>query len=284
MKRYIIYHDDPDGRCAAAIAGRAAQKLEMDPVYIRIEHGMPLPEKRLKRVERRFDELWVVDFSFPLDDMKRLLDIFNGMVWIDHHGTAIEAMKPLAGLMDGYQSTDMAACFIAWHQCNVGIHTPLPVRLIADYDLWQFDYGDRSKYFHAAQSLFETDPSREIWDEWFGIYEIDPLNALLDYGKAIYDSRIREHRRTVVDLGREENIFGTEKRVMTVNAQGCGDLGATINRMGFDVAHCYADTVISGRLVRKHRLYSETVDVADWAQQKGGGGHKHAAGWTEVLG
>ena len=262
MKRYIIYHDDPDGQCAAAIAGRHAEKNELDPVYIPMDYGMPFPAAALSGVERAFDEIWVLDFALSLDDMRRLLDLSPAVTWIDHHVTAIEALKPLDGLMAGHQKTDMAACFMTWHHCNVGIHTPLPVLLISDHDIWKFDYKNDSRYFHAALTLYQTDPADPVWDRWFDVYDRRGIWQELAVGRFLYDARIREHRADAGRLGREEPMFGTDKKVLSVNLRGSGELGEVINGMGFDVAHCYVDEPMNGSLVRLSIDYTARISMS----------------------
>lgn len=295
MKRVIIYHDDADGRCAAAIAGRAAplgmfgggggDRQRVEPHYIPMQYGDDTPwfifaeEAEWAPGE---DELWIVDFSFAADVMAKLRDLCGAnFVWIDHHETAIEALGAFR-YTTGARSKDTAACMLTWRF----VHTappPKPVVLIADRDVWRFEHGDATRWFYEyyLTQVDDKSPGAEVWDRW--LYGGADMAHYLTVGRRLYKARLRGLEAAANRLGRPERIAGTEATMLTLNYPGSGDLGQVVKDLGFDVAHCYVEEHKGGRLVRTHSLYSDTVDVGALAAERGGGGHRGAAGWVEEV-
>lgn len=91
MKRVIFYHDDADGRCAAAIAARFARPV-METVYVPRRHpqGPDFPAGA-----ENPGEVWVLDYSFEEADMRRLIEMapVDRFFWIDHHETTLRDLR-----------------------------------------------------------------------------------------------------------------------------------------------------------------------------------------------
>lgn len=280
--RIIIYHDDADGRCAAAIAGLDARLEGRDPVvFLPMDYGAAVDWARFSAFDIQADEVWIVDFSLPPDDMVRLKVLCSGkLVWIDHHVTAIEKLAAFAGVK-GKRDIGRAACLLTWEYCQMVAPPPLAVQLIGDRDTWTFALGDKSRWFHEAFFLEDTAPQRAVWDRWLS-HTYD-CRKELESGVVLYERKKKSSRNLLERLGRVEKLHGTELSVLTANCMGTGDLGETAREMGYDVLHCYVEKVQDGRLVRVHNLYSEKVDVGELAKIRGGGGHREAAGWVEVV-
>ena len=76
-----FYHDDLDGRCAAAIVLRAFPGARAEPAF----YGSTLKLDKVGRGEKVF----IVDFTFPGDAMAELLAKTGDVTWIDHHLSAL---------------------------------------------------------------------------------------------------------------------------------------------------------------------------------------------------
>ncbi len=285
MKRIIMYHDDADGRCAAAIAGRCHNPGDgTEPRYFPMQYGDPLPWEMLDGFEKDSDEFWLLDFSLPVPEMTLIQgEVGMFFVWIDHHVTAIETLTHFERL-PGARGPNTAACLLAWKFCHPKRLIPSAVRYIADRDVWRFEYGDATRYFYEIYKLKHTHPEEPIWDKWLSDADI---SLDLAKGEKLYEARTRELKYFADRLGVPEEIVASDGRTyksLCVNYPGSGDMGQVIKDMGYDIAHCYADQGREGRLVRVHSLYSDVADVGAMAKEKGGAGHRGAAGWVEEIG
>jgi hypothetical protein len=157
----------------------------------------------------------------------------------------------------------------------------LAVRLIADRDVWRFEYGETAKHFHEAFWNVDTEPWQPVWKKW--LRHDCRLAEELAQGAVLYGKKKRGLMSTLSRLGRIEKLNGTDLTVLTANCMGTGDLGEAAREMGHSVLHCYVEQEQNGRLVRVHNLYSNDVDVGELAKIRGGGGHREAAGWVEVV-
>jgi hypothetical protein len=307
-QRIVIYHDDADGRCAAAIAGRAAMESGLFYAqYIAVDYGAAVPDLYAMGFDAGCgDEVWLVDFSFRPDDMRELVERAKGrVVWIDHHYTAIAALDEFKDL-PGVRKDGVAASLLVWNFVYPDRESEIPwaVRFIADRDVWRFYYGDWSHFFYEAFiALEDTSPNARIWEKLFRDTapcqwpELDfPSGCeftldMLERGQVLRSARISQLRYTARWLGRELNLevqdgagrsFGY--RAMIINCHGSGDLGVVIQDMGFDVAWCYVQRKVGDRVLWKHSLYSRVLDVGAVCKAFGGGGHKGAAGFeTETC-
>lgn len=281
MTMFIIHHDDADGRCAAAVAAKYAKIKKQAVAFIKMEYGEAFDWELLATYDAAHDEVWVLDFSLPEADMDRMRRLADGrFVWIDHHYTAIEKLDAFKDVR-GTRQTGRAACLLTWEYCDFGYQPPLALRLIADRDVWAFEYGDISRHFHEAFWLESSEPWSGVWDRW-----LRPLSKLSDdlrVGEILYRRKQKSILNTFSKLGRVEKLHGTDMTVLTCNCIGTGELGQAARDIGHQVLHTYYEHVQNGRLVRTHSLYAATVDVGALAKERGGGGHKGASGWVEVV-
>lgn len=86
----IFYHVDADGKCAGFLVKSMVQVQKDEKVgYYKINYGMEFPFDLIEQNERVF----IVDFSISPEEMTKLLEITQRVVWIDHHISAIEKYK-----------------------------------------------------------------------------------------------------------------------------------------------------------------------------------------------
>jgi oligoribonuclease NrnB/cAMP/cGMP phosphodiesterase (DHH superfamily) len=289
LKRFIIYHDDADGRCAAAIAGRdhaASDFLGHTVAYLPIQYDDPVPWEAIDALHKDLDELWILDFSFPKDVMCKIRQtVGQYVVWIDHHKTAIEALDNCRK-WPGVREDGTAACILTWRWLNPKKQVPLAVRYLGDRDVWRFEFGDLTRWFYEIYLRSATHPESALWDTWLqpDAYTNGYFGQLLKDGRILYEARMQSLERIARRFGREENRLNLNCRVLTINFPGRGELGQVIRDLGYDVAHCYHEEMRGGHLVRINNLYGNgKVDVGEACQAKGGGGHARAAGFVEAL-
>jgi len=197
MKPICFYHkSDLDGVCSAAIVKHFVPDREL----YGIEYGDEFPWDRVVGMlgERQPDgpateehgpsmrwkakrTVYMVDFSLPPEDMKRLAEV-SDLIWIDHHKTAIDLyMADVGDTRESLLRTDFAACELAWAWFTAerganyekytlkGGSTPEVVRLLGAYDSWRKDdpEWDRALAFqYGMRSLAGIyDPECSKWGD-----------------------------------------------------------------------------------------------------------------------
>lgn len=98
-----FHHNDADGRASGAIARYAIghKLLLFETDY----DERAIPWDLVSKAERVF----VLDFSFPAEDMLRMAD-GRQFTWIDHHKSALGELNDVAGDWPGLRDLSEAAC------------------------------------------------------------------------------------------------------------------------------------------------------------------------------
>lgn len=234
--------------------------------------------------------------------MKNLLDRARHVYLIDHHKTAIDKLTPLFGhkKLTAYVGTERSGAMLAWDFLhnrdlifpdNLGdsisyrdlqpedadfINPPLLLKHIQDRDLWKFELP-RTREIQA--NLFSFPYDFIVWNDLMRMDEMMLFQFAMQ-GEAIE----RKHHKDINEL--------LEVATRTMNIAGylvpVANLPYTL---ASDACHLMAKDYEEGRLfaasyfdTANHRVFSlrstdHGIDVAKLAEQYGGGGHKHAAGF-----
>jgi oligoribonuclease NrnB/cAMP/cGMP phosphodiesterase (DHH superfamily) len=263
-----LYHDDPDGCCAAAIVRRAlGDQILLHPLEI----GGPIPWVSIETCA----QVVLVDFSLPLGDMERLAE-GRKLVWIDHHKTSLAQLGEAMAEIPGERSLEAAACVLTWQTFFPDVPMPWAVALIGDRDIWKMDYPETRAF---SEGLFqeEIEPSNDrLWRRLLRGDE-DLLRQLIERGRVLYEARLKSIKNIVSHNGFKTSFEGHD--TLVVNHPGNGDIGEYIRRAGFTLAYCYVEVVRNGVLQTTVTLYSDQIDVSEIARKYGGGGHRGAAGF-----
>lgn len=187
MNTIVIYHKaDFDG-----IFSREIAKSYFGPEaeYVGWDYGDTIP------AIPRGTELYMIDIS-----VDGLMD-FPGLIWIDHHKSAIEKFNPA---IKGYRIDGVAACRLAWQwfftynnkrnplaQLDMTLPTkqefvdrkvwePLAVRLAGEYDIWDKRDPRAELFQHGLRSM-------DLTGKWGDILStkkpsIKEVEALMDVG------------------------------------------------------------------------------------------------------
>ncbi len=297
----ILYHDDMDGRCAAAVVWLFAPGDEHETKCFPVDYNRRMPFEKIIANER----VWVVDFSMPTVELwYGLLSVTADIVWIDYHGTAIEKAKeviwPLTGPPVGIRiEGEQSGCELVWEygeECNwidVTRQKPETVRFIGDRDVWAWKFGISTAEFHAGLGVEDTNPESSLWKELLDGNKSDRINTVgkvRDNGRVILKFKEEMFMELQRKAGFDATLVGFEgMKVRAVNACGVGSEGflgegwQTGGMLtGYDVLMPFywdgRQWVVS--------MYSPRggLNVAVIAKQRGGGGHTHASGFsTETL-
>lgn len=291
--RAIIYHDDADGRCSAAIVARFAKPEMEGNLFFPVSYADPVPWSALEKLALE-DEIWIVDFSFPDNEMIKILSVLgqSHTYWFDHHKSkedAYEQFKTVPGIRD----TGQAACLLTWIWCNAPCATgpmpiPWPVRWIADRGVWRFQYGDDTKSFYEMYLQEENKhPLSQLWDRYLNIEtQRSEYDLYLSQSEFLRKARLGQLRSFAQRLGHDVTLSEEPgAKVLKMNFPGSGDLGEVVRSdLGYDIAWCYHERQVNGAgRVRENNMYSAKFDVGEICKARNGGGHKGAAGFVEVL-
>lgn len=296
MKPLIIYHAHcTDGFGAAFAAwlkfGDMADYLPMN--YGDPEHSdVDLLQAKIGTPDNR--QVYVLDFSFPIDITKWLIKNAPFFVWLDHHKTAFEmwAGNEREFYMDETEYTNIlldnskSGALLAWEYFHPEQEAPLFIKLIDDRDRWQFKY-ESSKSFHMAMQMFKP----WTFEKWqLALQHTDKIvqhgQTLLDYQEHQVKSitKYAMNCALLVNLGRvnypyddtpvEEILTGLAVNTSVHMSEVGHELA---NKSGtFGMIWYLGENGEAKVSLRSNGDY----DVSAIAKQFGGGGHKNASGFS----
>jgi oligoribonuclease NrnB/cAMP/cGMP phosphodiesterase (DHH superfamily) len=194
----------------------------------------------------------------------------------------LQLMTRLDGKVDTEFSPDLAKS------------APWFTKLIADYDVWTFEYGDDTRYFEKGFSLVSHEPQDEIWsilltenslfkNRFRGTsYENDYPSRIKQFirkGQTITAYRHNYMKDYCEKKGFETDALGYKAYAVNMALMGTDDFVIpNINDYDLLVSFSYDGKAWN------YSLRSEKIDCAELAAKFGGGGHKGAAGFsTETL-
>jgi oligoribonuclease NrnB/cAMP/cGMP phosphodiesterase (DHH superfamily) len=263
-----FYHNDADGRCSAAIVRRAlGPSVELRG----IDYGDPIPWDVIERTSK----IVIVDFSLPLEDMRRVQKT-SELVWIDHHKTALEALAELKNIA-GMRSLEEAACVLTWQTFFPKVPIPKAVLYVGDRDTWRFAYQETAAF---GEALRQEDTRPENDNLWKPLLDDDPnlVKEMTQRGEILHRARLHRITQQINRYGFEATFEGY--RTLVINIRGSGEMGAEIRKLGYQIGYCYLEAEQNEEWVTFVTLYSDRVDVSEIARKFGGGGHAGAAGFS----
>jgi uncharacterized protein len=266
----VLYHRDWDGVAAAWVADRF---LGHPKTFISVQYKEPIPE-----IEPGSD-VFILDFSYPRDQLVEIQKAAHSLVVLDHHKTAEVELKgfPCA-------SFDLAhsGAQLTWNHFFGDKPVPLFIQYIEDHDLFKFILPD-SKTIRAfirsfPQTLESCSGLVGLMDSFDELGGYDRREEMLIEGSAIlrYQERLVE---SAVDHASEMDLDGYK----ILHTQ-CSDeslislVGARLaENRPFGMTWFYH----AGRnkWICSLRSVEEGLDVGFLAKRFGGGGHVHAAGF-----
>lgn len=277
MKPLVIYHANcADGFTAAWCFHRAnALGYDFHPgVY-----GQEPPDCTDR-------EVFLVDFSYKREVVERMLKTARSVCLIDHHKTAIEDLRPLfmsdswtgePKQLAWFTDTERSGAGLAWDYLFPGEPRPFLLGYVQDRDLWRFKLPSSQE---VNSFIFSHAYSFETWD-WLMSLTEDDLPKVAMGGASIARKHHKDVAELVAALKRRMRIAGHDVPVAGLPYTYVSD-AAHLMAKGEAFAACYWDT--PGGRVFGLRSTEDGVDVSAVATTYGGGGHKHAAGFTVPWG
>lgn len=275
-----FYHNDMDGLFSAGCVAVFRDKFLGSWIdgtnrfeYIPIDYQDRFPLDKILPGE----EIYIVDFSLSPEMMKAVWGITKNLTWIDHHQSTIErcAEFPELQKIPGIRDTSHAGCMLCfkWFTHEPSENAPTAIKLVEDRDIWKWEYGDTTRFFHAGCLSFSLTPESAV------------IVCLLKDMDIIHQDVINRGR--TVESYREqwaENFcksfwFDTiweGYRCICLNAAHWGSEIFCGREKEYDIAVMYIHLGDRWRV----SLYSKTVDVKKIAMKYGGGGHPGASGFV----
>lgn len=267
-----FYHNDMDGKCAGAIVYKyyCREREFLSNVtydFISIDYKDDFPFDSISKDET----VIIVDFSLQKPgEFEKLFDITKNVIWIDHHKTAIERHGDLD--VKGIRQDGVAGCVLTWQYFYPNVPIPYVVRLLGDYDIWAFEYGEDTHKLQAGIKLHETIPESNNWVMWLNnIYvaedlKSDGVTALL-YRDNYYK-----------DLVRAMSFFA-EFEGYKIVACNAGLVSSQLFDSVTDDYDLMMPFYFDGKQWTVSLYTKKDIDCAGIAKKYGGGGHKKAAGF-----
>lgn len=267
MKVFCYFHnDDLDGWGSSAVIKKAYPNAEFCGYNY---------EDEIKLVSG-YDIVFMVDCSVPTEKMKFLMDNNKDFIWIDHHAKKIwqilETLNP-KGLRD--TENNHSACVLAWMYLYPKEEIPEVLLYIEDLDLWKFNLPNSKKInmtlnieykgwresikelFYKGEWKFKEQELR-IHGELYIRMENNQIEYLL---KTIHIIDFHGYKTGVVNSPVHTSFIGHQ--ILDKNP----DIQIAL------IWYCNGDTVYCSLRSRCD------INVADIAEQYGGGGHKPASGF-----
>lgn len=264
----IFYHNDMDGKCAAHVVLSWKPKCKGDVGLFPMQYGMEFPFDDIVKDE----VVYILDFSIEPEDMEKLLEITDTVIWIDHHKTGIAKYKDFR-YISGITDVSYSGCVLAWQYFYEDEPPPEYIKLIGDRDTWTWKFGDRTKYFFAGIEAVDTSPNSEYWEMMREAPE-----SFINEGKVIQRYKDIQQQDYIL-----ENGFWVE-----FHDHRCYAVNGRYSSQPFEACVPDAEIWLTFRYLSGGywmvSLYSTKVDVSEIATQyeyhgKKGGGHKVAAGF-----
>lgn len=273
-KTLCIYHGNCMDGFGAAWAVHHALDERVD--FYKGIHQQPPPD-----VSGR--DVLLVDFSYKKTVLENMLQTAASITILDHHISAAKDLSALLadGDIHGLFDMNRSGAMLTWSWFFPQQSAPQLIEHIQDRDLWLFKI-DGSRQVNAALSSYPFDFT--LWDKLMANKNHE-LELLRRDGEAI-ERKVQKDVAMLIEAGvRHMVIGGYNVPVINASSAYVSDAGNILSQ-GEPFAACYWDHPDGRSFSLRSRdddgVYG--VNVADVAKKYGGGGHKHAAGFTVPLG
>ncbi len=257
----IIYHANyADGFCAAWLCDQIWPNDE----YIPASYGDAPPDVTGK-------DVLILDFSYSRETMLALKSSAKSLRCLDHHKTAEEALQGL-----DFCTFDMgrSGAILTWdYLVEAGLlkdaALPWLVPFVQDRDLWLWKLP-LSREINAALASYPMDFA--VWDK-LATTQTPVSMAIQGEGILRYQQQLAAIQASHAELA---IIAGYIVPVVNCTAL----ISETIGRLAVGQLFAAGWFEKDGDCVYSLRSAPDGLDVSVIAKSLGGGGHKHAAGFT----
>ena len=258
----VIYH----GGCADGFSGAwaARKKFGSRATYIGA-FDRNVPSKGL-----RGKEIYLIDYTYKLPVIQKLIRENKRVTAIDHHVTAREAVMRTR---DHSFDLKHSGAVLAWKYFHLGRLVPQFLRYVEDFDLWRFKLP-QTRELMAFLDWHEQD--FKVWDKLIrGFESAKTRRAYAEKGSLVLASQSRI-QRDIIETGAELVRFSGYRAYAVNSPVFISDIGHELAKRSRTLAIIWA---AQRGAIRVSLRSSGKIDVAKIAERYGGGGHKNAAGF-----
>lgn len=256
---YILYHSKCyDGFGSAFCAWK---KYGDTAKYIPVAYGNPMPEIPDN------SRVYIIDFSYPKDELLKLAERSEFVTVLDHHKTAEEALKDIKHekLYVKFDMTKSGALLAAeFFQPNET--PPLLIQHISDRDLWLFKM-DKSQEVHEALVSYPMD--FKVWDS----LQVEKLKHEGEACARLYSKLVDN----ICENAYLKRIAGYTVPVVNTSI-AWSEVGVKLLELYPDSLFAASFTIFEDTEMWSLRC-NDNFDVSEIAKKFGGGGHKKASGF-----
>lgn len=275
--KLCIYHSaDLDGHCSGAIIKYKYPDAVMHP----LDHGDEI------------DMNWVCDFDtvficdFVLSPFSKMVELNKkvSLIWIDHHKTAIDAMKEDGDVFFGIQQNGIGACELTWKYLFPSEPVPRGVKLLAQYDVWDHSDLDTLPFQYGMKSIGDTHPIKDNMYKWNNVFFNDHklFEKTCNAGDAVIAYRDLLNKR-ICEVQAFETVIDGYKAIACNRGLESSQMFETVwDKEKYDLMISF---YLSKDMQWCISLYTnkEGIDVSVIAKKYGGGGHVQAAGCSVLI-
>jgi len=264
-----FYHDsDLDGHCSGALIKIKHPECEL----IGINYGDKFP---WGAINDKNEVVFMVDFALqPFSDMVKLEKQCK-LIWIDHHISAINIAHS-TGFLAKEQSLEdgIGACVLVFKYLFPDKILPTFVKLLGEYDVWNHT-DPRALPFQYGMRLLDTKP--ENTQMWHTLFDVEMVHRIVEDGGIVlkyinqYNDKYARACMFEIEIDKLKCIAINK---MLANSQLFDSI--------WDEKKYHAMVTFGWRNKSwTVSLYTtrNDVDVSIIAKNRGGGGHRQAAGF-----
>jgi len=268
-KIIVIYHDDLDGFTGAWAAWK---KMKDTADYLPIHHdNKPLDTLALNAEGK---DIYIIDYSFKPEEMKKLVAVNKKVVFIDHHLTSAESVKIAT---ESLYDISHSGAYLAWKYFHPDKKIPKLISYIEDYDLWNFKlpFTQELTLVLSAKKF-----NLKIWNKLAMEFEdASKRKELIKQGKTML-----VYKENLINelLEKGEEVIFEGHRAFAINSPVFeSEIGHHIYEKKGMLAIIWSYRKKHHKPKLKVSLRSnKSINVAEIALKYGGGGHEAAAGFT----
>lgn len=279
-KHIVIYHANCMDGYFAAFAHNLRYKGVANITYVPSNYGDDIPRDLLVKDVTVF----VLDFSFPLELSIELTKLSKEVAFIDHHKTFADQCNVLNDIPNAHVYFDIhrSGAALAWDFFHHR-KPPQVFEYVQDRDLWRFELPNSNEINTALYSCLHSDVRSKQPDfRDVSIYVTDwdrCVVCLINEGIAIERYK-KIQLLTAAETAAVKPFADTDIMVPHVFSPILqSELGNMLCK-GYPFAVIMTLLPNTGEVRLSLRSDTDGMDVSEIAKEFGGGGHRHAAGFT----
>ena len=260
----VLYHNNCNDGFGGAWAAR--KKFGDKAEYIGVIHHESPPSGLNGK------EVYIIDFSYPADETRKLLKKTKSLTILDHH---VNMKNVVESVPYHVYDIDHSGEILAWNYFFPDKDVPLFLQYVEDGDLWRFELPE-SKHFYAFSLTMPFDFME--WDKMVDEFEDEKKRKIY----LAEGAKILEYQENMIEelMGSAEESTLDGHKALAVNSSVlASQLGNAIVERGYDIGivwfYMNEDTI----RVSLRSDKDGNVDVGKIAEKYGGGGHKSSAGF-----